>query len=1476
MIVFKDRVLESSSSVGTGVFTLTGAATAFRTFSSAFAVGDQFDYYIEGVDFSGNPTGAFENGVGTLLAGGLTFSRDVVQASSNGGALVNFGAGTKYVGATLNAAQVVTVEYVQAAPAYSPTSATIPVSGMYRPAANQIGFSAASALVALITATGLAVTGTASATAFSGPLTGNVTGNLTGLVNRVTLTQPATGATLTLADGSTFATVGSYSTTLTATAATSLTLPVSGILATQAYVDSLVAGTLNDRGNYDASTNVYPSTGGSGTAGAIRKGDIWYISVAGTLGGVAVGIGDSVRALTGAPGQTSTNWSVMETNIGYVPANVANNLSDLTSIPTARSNLGLGSLAVLSAAPAGTLTGATLASNVLASSLTSVGTLTNLTVTNPIAGSITGNAATVTTNANMTGPITSVGNATSVASQTGTGTTFVMSTSPTLITPVLGVASATSIAAVSLSATGQMTSTLLTQVLVPVQSALSTSTTGGTGLAASTAYFYVVSATNASGETTKSNEQTITTGLGATNSNTVSWAAVTGATGYRVYRGTATGAQNVYYVVGAVTTLVDTGAASTGGAPSVSNTTGAAPFVVTSTTLVPNLYVARAVLADSATTNANLTGPITSIGNATSVANQTGTGSVFVMQASPTLTTPNIGAATGASLVLSGALTQGGDYALLGSYNSSTVYPTAGNALATAWNFSGGLRDMSLWNTDTLASISFVFRQLTGAGTRTDLLTIYPSGATTFTSTLSATRYTSTIATGTAPLVVSSTTVVGNLNVSQLLGGTWAIPGALGATTRNTVAATTLNVSGASVLGATGADSATTLIVRGTANAVRLGTSPAAAFVEGTDNTGNVSFQPLILNGSTTSLYVSNINIATASSTGLAVTGTLSATGAATFSSAVSASGIVSTAASDQANSRFTIRNTTANKTWALIAGQDGASNNGFQLKEMIGGISAFSVTDAGAATFSSTVSGAFNGSLGATTPSTGAFTSLTNSGAYTQSGFTANTFTGYTTFNLPIGVGSGLANVAVSVGISNWAGSANMYGFSDQTATYTPAAAGTEIMSYRAYAILALGAANTITNWYGFNATLVSKTGAAVLTNAYAFYANSPTLATNNYAFYSAGTAPSVLGGALTVTGAATFSSTVSGAFNGTLGATTPNTVAATTIVASGSISSTVAGVVFSTDVSSGVSSNFRLLQNGVTAWLIQNTATSGLFEFIKDGATIHTINGFGIGVGTAAPVASLDINANLTTSSWTTNGIGLRLRGNTYTDNSTAISGTAVTNHIHAIAAPTLAATALTVTTTTAATLYIAGAPIAGANMTITTPYSLLVNAGNVLFGGNVQVGASDTILARDAANTLALKNANLAQDFRVYAGNGGFMSNVKTVTESLTIAAAATTVGASSIPAGAILLGVSVRVTTAIPTAATFTVTTTVGATALNTAAVSTAATSTDPGTAAGASYRAAATTVTITPNLTPVAATGVVRIQYFYLQVTPATS
>jgi hypothetical protein len=71
-------------------------------------------------------------------------------------------------------------------------------------------------------------------------------------------------------------------------------------------------------------------------------------------------------------------------------------------------------------------------------------------------------AGTVTTNATLTGPITSVGNATSIASQTGTGTTFVVDTSPTLITPNLGTPSALVATNVTGTASGLTAGTVTT------------------------------------------------------------------------------------------------------------------------------------------------------------------------------------------------------------------------------------------------------------------------------------------------------------------------------------------------------------------------------------------------------------------------------------------------------------------------------------------------------------------------------------------------------------------------------------------------------------------------------------------------------------------------------------------------------------------------------------------------------------------------------------------------------------------------------------------------------------------------------------------------------------------------------------------------------------------------------------------------------------------------------------------------------
>jgi len=96
-------------------------------------------------------------------------------------------------------------------------------------------------------------------------------------------------------------------------------------LGDRAYSESLLTGLWNDRGNFSAAGGAYPSSGGSGTAGAIKKGDIWTISVAGTLPtSQVVEVGDTVRALQDTPGNTQANWAIGQNNIGYVAENSAN------------------------------------------------------------------------------------------------------------------------------------------------------------------------------------------------------------------------------------------------------------------------------------------------------------------------------------------------------------------------------------------------------------------------------------------------------------------------------------------------------------------------------------------------------------------------------------------------------------------------------------------------------------------------------------------------------------------------------------------------------------------------------------------------------------------------------------------------------------------------------------------------------------------------------------------------------------------------------------------------------------------------------------------------------------------------------------------------------------------------------------------------------------------------------------------------
>ena len=115
--------------------------------------------------------------------------------------------------------------------------------------------------------------------------------------------------------------------------------------AVKTYVDNAVTGLLDFKGSTDTSANPnYP---------AANKGDAYVVSVAGRIGGGSgrqVDIGDVYLATADNAGGTEAavgaNWAVLEHNlVGAVIA--SNNLSDLTNPGTARTNLGLGTVSVL-------------------------------------------------------------------------------------------------------------------------------------------------------------------------------------------------------------------------------------------------------------------------------------------------------------------------------------------------------------------------------------------------------------------------------------------------------------------------------------------------------------------------------------------------------------------------------------------------------------------------------------------------------------------------------------------------------------------------------------------------------------------------------------------------------------------------------------------------------------------------------------------------------------------------------------------------------------------------------------------------------------------------------------------------------------------------------------------------------------------------------------------------------------------------
>jgi hypothetical protein len=103
-LVLKDRVKVTSTTTGTGDFSLDSAVVGFQDFS---VIGDGNETYYTIVESGASN---WEVGLGTFTASTGTLSRDEVLESSNSGSLVNFGANVKDVFVTYPAEKSVHLE----------------------------------------------------------------------------------------------------------------------------------------------------------------------------------------------------------------------------------------------------------------------------------------------------------------------------------------------------------------------------------------------------------------------------------------------------------------------------------------------------------------------------------------------------------------------------------------------------------------------------------------------------------------------------------------------------------------------------------------------------------------------------------------------------------------------------------------------------------------------------------------------------------------------------------------------------------------------------------------------------------------------------------------------------------------------------------------------------------------------------------------------------------------------------------------------------------------------------------------------------------------------------------------------------------------------------------------------------------------------------------------------------------------------
>lgn len=243
--------------------------------------------------------------------------------------------------------------------------------------------------------------------------------------------------------------------------------------------------------------------------------------------------------------------------------------------------------------------------------------------------------------------------------------------------------------------------------------------------------------------------------------------------------------------------------------------TGTAPISVASTTVVPNLNVSQLLGSTWAApgtigSGTPSTGAFTTISATGVITSTLATGTApFTVASTTVVGNLNASLLLGATWAAPGTI--GSGTPSTGAFTTISASGVITSTLAT------GTAPFTIASTTAVANLNAsLLLGSTWAIPGTIGSTTPSTGA--FTTIAASGVITSTLATGTAPFTVASTTVVGNLNVSQLLGATWAIPGTIGSTTPNSGAFSTLTASGATTLTAGTASTTTgtgTLVVTG-------------------------------------------------------------------------------------------------------------------------------------------------------------------------------------------------------------------------------------------------------------------------------------------------------------------------------------------------------------------------------------------------------------------------------------------------------------------------------------------------------------------------------------------------------------------------------------------------------------------------------------------------------------------------------------